>query len=100
MDQLKEILQQAAKYRFWIAVGIAALLPLIAYFVGTGAIAEEEKAKTGRDQDAADRASSRTPRASVEESAVDRHGQGEDRRAGARTSTPRGRSSTSGRPRC
>jgi hypothetical protein len=38
MDQLKEILRQAIKYRFWIAVGVSALLPVIAYFLGAGAI--------------------------------------------------------------
>jgi hypothetical protein len=42
MDQLKEILRQAIKYRFWISVGLAALLPMIAYFVGSGPV----KAKT------------------------------------------------------
>ncbi len=38
MDQLKEFLRQAIKYRFWIVVGVAAILPLIAYFVATGPI--------------------------------------------------------------
>src|SRR5262249_33609207 len=36
MDQVKEILRQMIKYRFWIAVGISALLPMIAYAVGAG----------------------------------------------------------------
>lgn len=48
MDQLKEILAQAVKYRFWIAVGIASILPLIAYFAGTGALAEQEQAETAK----------------------------------------------------
>jgi hypothetical protein len=43
MDQLKEYLRQAVKYRFWIAIGIACLLPIIAKFVGTGALAAAEK---------------------------------------------------------
>lgn len=47
MDQLKEILKQAIKYRFWIAVGISALLPLIAYFVGVGAVQAEAAKKDG-----------------------------------------------------
>lgn len=38
MDQLKEFLRQAVKHRFWIAVGVSALLPLIAYFTASGAI--------------------------------------------------------------
>ncbi|HEV3120794.1 MAG TPA: hypothetical protein VGY53_02775 [Isosphaeraceae bacterium] len=45
MDQLKDILKQMIKYRFWIAVGLAALLPLIAYFVGTGKIKGEADSK-------------------------------------------------------
>ncbi|GIW87371.1 MAG: hypothetical protein KatS3mg108_1695 [Isosphaeraceae bacterium] len=46
MDQVKEYLQLALKHRFWIAVGIAALLPIIGYFAASGAItAEEEKAR-------------------------------------------------------
>src|SRR5437899_11090065 len=43
MDQLKEILRQAIKYRFWIAAGISVLLPIIAYFAGTGAMRAEAK---------------------------------------------------------
>ncbi|GAC1466882.1 MAG: hypothetical protein NVSMB9_07890 [Isosphaeraceae bacterium] len=38
MDQLKEILKQAIKYRFWIAVGVAALLPMIAFFIGASPV--------------------------------------------------------------
>ena len=47
MDQVKEILKQAIKYRFWIAVGVSALLPMIAYFVGVGAIQTKAAAETG-----------------------------------------------------
>ena len=38
MDQVKEFLRLSVKYRFWIAVGISALLPMIGYFAGTGKI--------------------------------------------------------------
>jgi hypothetical protein len=41
MDQLKVFLKQAVKYRFWIAFGISLLLPIIGYFVGSGAINAE-----------------------------------------------------------
>ena len=47
MDQLKDVLKQMIKYRFWIAVGISAILPMVAYILGAGPIqtkaAEEEK---------------------------------------------------------
>lgn len=46
MDQVKEILKQLIKYRFWIAVGISALLPMIAYAVGSGPVQEQAKKKT------------------------------------------------------
>ena len=52
MDQLKDFLRQASKHRFWIAIGMAALLPLIAFFVGTGALAEQEKTETKKIVDA------------------------------------------------
>ena len=35
MEQAKEFLRQVIKYRFWISIGIAALLAVIAYFVGS-----------------------------------------------------------------
>jgi hypothetical protein len=47
MDQLKDILKQMIKHRFWIAVGISALLPVIAYAIGSGPV--KEKAKTTTD---------------------------------------------------
>ena len=46
MDQLKEILRQAIKYRFWIAVGISALLPIIAYVVGSGPVQAKTATET------------------------------------------------------
>jgi hypothetical protein len=42
MDQFKEYLNLALKYRFWIAVGIAALLPIAGYFAAAGAIETEK----------------------------------------------------------
>ncbi len=48
MDQFKEYLNQAIKYRFWIAIGLAGLFPLIAYFAGTGDISAKEKAETAK----------------------------------------------------
>ncbi len=47
MDQVKEYLQIAIKYRFWIVVGIAALMPLIGYFATAGSIEQQTTAKTG-----------------------------------------------------
>ena len=45
MDQLKEVLRQLIKFRFWIAVGISALLPVIAYVVGVGPIQQRAVAE-------------------------------------------------------
>ena len=41
MDQLKDLLKQCVKYRFWIAVVISLLLPAIGYFAGVGTIKAE-----------------------------------------------------------
>jgi hypothetical protein len=46
MDQVKEILRQAVKYRFWIAVGISLLLPLIGYFASAGTLKQKTDQKT------------------------------------------------------
>jgi hypothetical protein len=43
MDQLKQYLKIALQYRFWILVGIASVLPLIAYAVGGPALKTQEK---------------------------------------------------------
>src|SRR5438874_7522442 len=48
MDQVKEILRQAIKYRFWIAVGIAALMPVIAYFATAGSLNAETVAEKNK----------------------------------------------------
>jgi hypothetical protein len=47
MDQVKEYLKIAIKYRFWIIVGIAAILPLVGYVVEAGAIEKKTTEKTG-----------------------------------------------------
>ena len=46
MDQLKDFLKQAIKHRFWIAVGISVLLPVIAYAVGSGPIQKKAADET------------------------------------------------------
>src|SRR3954462_13012991 len=46
MDQVKEYLKLAVKYRFWIVVAIAALMPIIGYAVAAGPINELATAKT------------------------------------------------------
>jgi hypothetical protein len=48
MDKVKEILRQAVKYRFWIAVGVSALLPLIAFFLANGKLKAEEEAEKAK----------------------------------------------------
>lgn len=48
MDQLKEILKQAIKYRFWIAVGLSALLPIIAYAAGSGRVKQKAAEETAK----------------------------------------------------
>ncbi len=53
MDQLKDILKQAVKYRFWIALSLSALLPLIGYFVGSGPIKEKALAETKKIEESA-----------------------------------------------
>lgn len=54
MDQLKVFLSQMVHYRFWIAVGISAILPIAAYFAGSGNLAEEEKAEKSKTKTAYD----------------------------------------------
>ncbi len=46
MDQLKEYLRLAIKYRFWIAVGLSALLPAIAYAIGSGPVKQQAAERT------------------------------------------------------
>ena len=47
MDQLKTFLRQCVKYRFWIAVGVSLLLPMIGYFVGSGTYTAATKKREG-----------------------------------------------------
>lgn len=45
MDQVKVIFNQMIRCRFWIVVGIAALLPVAGYFATAGTLKEETQAK-------------------------------------------------------
>jgi hypothetical protein len=48
MEQVKEVVRQLIKYRFWISISFAALFGLIAYLVGAGPVrtkADEETKK-------------------------------------------------------
>ncbi len=40
-EQIKEVLRQIIKYRFWISIGFAALFAVIAYFMGSGPVQAE-----------------------------------------------------------
>lgn len=40
MDKLKDFMRQVVKYRFWILVGVASLMPVVAYLVSAGSIEE------------------------------------------------------------
>src|SRR5579885_2623942 len=44
-EQVKEILRQIIKHRFWISIGFAALFAVIAYFMGSGPVQAEAKKK-------------------------------------------------------
>ncbi len=46
MDQVKFYLRQAVKYRFWITIGLANLLAIVAYFVGSGPVKVAGETKT------------------------------------------------------
>jgi hypothetical protein len=46
MEQVKEVVRQLIKYRFWISISAAALFGLIAYFVGSGPIREAAAKET------------------------------------------------------
>ncbi len=49
---IKDITRQAVKYRFWILVGVAALLPMIAYFTASGSLKAETQSKAKAIEDA------------------------------------------------
>ena len=53
MDQVKEILRQIARYRFWISVCVAALLSVGAYVVGSGPVKSQTEAEIGKISSAA-----------------------------------------------
>lgn len=61
MDQLKDFLRQCVKYRFWIAIGVALLVPIIGYFVGAGAIVKATTTREGRSSRRRPRSPSTTP---------------------------------------
>ena len=52
MDQVKNILKQLVKQRFWIGVGAVALVPLIAYFAIAGSIHDATNKKVAEIQGA------------------------------------------------
>lgn len=45
MDQVKDILNKLIQYRFWIAVGLAIIIPMAGFFVAHGSITEETTKK-------------------------------------------------------
>jgi hypothetical protein len=47
-EQVKEILRQLIKHRFWIAVGFASLFAVIAYFMGSGPVQAKAKEEIGK----------------------------------------------------
>jgi len=48
MDQVKDILRQIARYRFWISVCLAALLSAGAYVLGSGPVQKQTADETGK----------------------------------------------------
>ena len=51
MEQVKEVVRQLIKYRFWISIGVAALFGLIAYFVGSGPVREGRRKGDDQNQE-------------------------------------------------
>ena len=47
-EQVKEVLRQVIRYRFWIAVGFAALFAVIAYFMGSGPVKAKASTETAK----------------------------------------------------
>jgi len=43
MEQVKEVVRQLIKYRFWISIGVAALFGIIAYALGSGPVRDKAK---------------------------------------------------------
>jgi hypothetical protein len=52
MEQVKEVVRQIIKYRFWISVGFAALFGIIAYLVGASPVRAKAEAETKKIKDA------------------------------------------------
>ncbi len=46
MEQVKEVVRQIIKYRFWISISVAALFGVIAYFMGAGPVRAKADAET------------------------------------------------------
>ena len=55
MEQVKEVVRQLIKYRFWISISVAALFGLIAYFVGSGPVARKAAEGDRQHQEGRDR---------------------------------------------
>ena len=53
-EQVKEILRQLIKNRFWIAVGFASLFAVIAYFMGSGPVKAKAQTEIGKIKQAQD----------------------------------------------
>ena len=53
-EQVKEILRQLIKHRFWIAVGFASLFAVVAYFMGSGPVKAKAQTEIGKIKQAQD----------------------------------------------
>ena len=51
-EQVKEVVRQLIKYRFWICISLAALFGVIAYMVGSGPVQLKAAAETKKIADA------------------------------------------------
>jgi len=47
-EQVKEVLRQIVKYRFWISISVAALVAPIAYFMGSGPVQQKAIDETNK----------------------------------------------------
>ena len=54
MEQVKEVVRQIIKHRFWISVSTAALFGLIAYFMGAGPVSRRGEEGNRRHQEGGD----------------------------------------------
>jgi hypothetical protein len=53
-EQVKEILRQLIKHRFWIAIGFASLFAVVAYFMGSGPVKAKATAEITKIKQAAE----------------------------------------------